>query len=320
MKVGNFFRNIFLNIKILWHSLFVGMKSADEKTMGMTKEGEITDNAIEEHISEEGVYADLLRGELTQEVMELRDSNYRGYKGSFDYKYIGNGNVTKKSNMASPKLNLYNPESLKILLVQDNKLIVDGIVDATGSAEKEGDEVQNRNSNFTMNIERDVFPKFLIEKYVNKIVVRENGNKFKIDLYCSVYAGQFSPTDALFINEMRNILEDKVKYKDTVLIDSFEFITDSCYGAKDITFYKFGELQYNGIVLYDGNFVVTYDGVAICNGLDLTEQYRTEEMDRKYANKEMREGAVITLDLSDKEEFDVDTAINLLKEYNTYDN
>ena len=89
MKVGNFFRNIFLNIKILWHSLFVGMKSADEKTMGMTKEGEITDNAIEEHISEEGVYADLLRGELTQEVMELRDSNYRGYKGSFDYKYIG---------------------------------------------------------------------------------------------------------------------------------------------------------------------------------------------------------------------------------------
>ena len=100
-----------------------------------------------------------------------------------------------------------------------------------------------------------------------------------------------------------------------MLIDSFEFITDSCYGAKDITLYKFGELQYNGIVLYDGNFVITYDGVAICNGLDLTEQYRTEEMDRKYANKEMREGAVITLDFSEKEEFDAETAVNLLNEY-----
>ena len=45
--------------------------------------------------------ADLLKGELTQEVLELRDSNYRGYKGSFDYKYIGNGNVQKKNeNMA----------------------------------------------------------------------------------------------------------------------------------------------------------------------------------------------------------------------------
>lgn len=315
MKAGSFFQNLFLNFRILWHSLFVGMKSADDKTMGVMKEGSTTDNAIEEHIAEEGVYADLLRGEVTQEVMELRDSNYRGYKGSFDYKYIGNGNVSKKTTMASPKLNIYNPESLNVLLIQDNKLIVNGILDAVGEAEKEGDEVKNINSVFTMNVERDVFPKFLIEKYINKIVVRDNGRGVKIDLYCSAYAGQFSPTDALFVNEMKNILEDKVKYKDTVLIDSFEFITDSCYGAKDITFYKFGNLQYESIVLYDGNFVITYNGIAICDGLDLTEQYRTEEMNRKYANKEMREGAVITLDFSEKEEFDTTTALDLLNEY-----
>ena len=38
-------------------------------------------------------------------------------------------------------------------------------------------------------------------------------------------------------------------------------------------------------------------------------------MDRKYANKEMREGAVITLDFSEKEEFDAETAISLINQY-----
>ena len=63
----------------------------------VTKDNNVVDNGIEEQLSEESVYADLLRGELTQEVIELRDSNYRGYKGSFDYQYIGNGNVQKKN-------------------------------------------------------------------------------------------------------------------------------------------------------------------------------------------------------------------------------
>ena len=316
MKNGNFFKRIYLNLRIFWHSLFVGMKSADEKTMGVTKEGNITDNAIEEHISEEGLYADLLKGELTQEVMEMRDSNYRGYKGSFDYKYIGNGNVMKKTNMASPKLDVYNPESLPVLLIQDNKLIVQGVLEATGDAEKEGDEINNKNETFSLTIERDVFPRFSIEKYIKKIVVRKNTNNVKIDLYCSSYARQFMPTDSLFITELKNILENKIKPSDTVMIDSIEFITDACFGAKDITLFKFGNLKYESINMYDGNFVITYSGVPICNGLDLTEQYRTKEMDIKYENKEMRENAKLYFEEPEEKTLDMNQALSLLKDFN----
>ena len=203
MKVGNFFTNLLLNIKLFWHSLFYGMKSADEKTMGVTKDGNITDNAIEEHVSEDSVYADLLKGELTQEVLELRDSNYRGYKGSFDYKYIGNGNVQKKKeNMTTPKLNVYNPENWNVLLIQDNKTIVDGAYEVIISQDaSEGEKIDTTNDKYYLKIDRDVFPRFLIEKYIKKIVVREYENHLKVDLYCSSYARQFMPTDSLFISE-----------------------------------------------------------------------------------------------------------------------
>ena len=321
MKGGNIFLRLWLNIRLMWNSLFMGMKSADEKTMGVTKDGDATDNSIEEHISEEGLYADLLRGELTQEVIEMRDSNYRGYKGSFDYQYLGNGNsIKKEKNMLSQKLNLFNPDDFKIVLVQDNKLIVDGVVDASQDAEKEGDEVNNNNNTYTLKINRDNFPRFFIEKYIKKIVVREGGNQnIKIDLYCSTYARQFHPTDSLFITEIKNILEKKNKPTDTVIMDSIEFISDGSYGFKDICLFCLGIVNFEGINVYDGNFVLTYTGVPIVWGLDMTEKYRTEEMDKKYANKEMRENAKIFLDSYEKTEnnsLNIEEAISLINKLN----
>ena len=316
MKIGNFFKKLYLNLRVFWHSLFVGMKSADEKTMGVTKEGNITDNAIEEHISEQGLYADLLRGEVTQEVMEMRDSNYRGYKASFNYQYIGNGNVVKKENMATLKHDIFNPENLDVRLIQDNKLIVQGVLEASQEAEKEGDTVTNKNSSFSMIIERDVFPRFNIEKYCKKIVVRNAERGVKIDLYCSVYARQFMPTDSLFITEMKNILEKKIKPSDTVMIDSIEFTTDACFGADDIMFFKFGDMVYESINVYDGNFVITYQANVICDGLDLTEQYRTEEMDKKYENKEIRKDAKFYFEEPEDKTLDISQAMSLLKEFN----
>lgn len=318
MKITNFFKVIWLNINILWNSLFRGMKSADEKTMGVTKEGNIVDNAVEEHISENSVYADMLNGELTQEVMEFRDANYRGYKGSFDYQYLGHGNVLKKEDgMLKPNLNVYNPEDLKVFLMQDNRLIIDGVYDVIQDVENEGDDVSNDNTKHELKIERDVFPRFLIENYAKKIVVRGDGKHFKIDLYCSIYARAHRPTDSLFISEMRNIYENKIKVTDTLLIDSIEFITNACYGSKDITLYIFGNLAYENINVYDGNFVITYSGIPICNGIDLTEQYRTKEMDEKYANKSLRDNVSYDFTVAEeKEEFDASQALSILNELN----
>lgn len=315
MKIGKFFKNILLNAKILWHSLFVGMKDADQKTMGVTKEGKIADGNIEQQVSQDSVYADMLKGEVTQEVKELRDSSYRGYKASFDYKYIGNGNVIKKTSMINDDIDAFNPENMSIYLVQDNKLITRSVKDALDGANSEGDEVKNENADYSITIERDNFPRFLIEKYVKRVVVRRNETETKIDLYCSTYPRQYMPTDSVFIVEIRNILEGKIKPNDTVEIDSIEFITDGCYGAKDIMFFKFSNLEYESINVYDGNFVITYSAFPLCDGVDLTEQYRTEEMDKKYENKEMRENATFTYIEKEESTLDINQALKILNDY-----
>lgn len=315
MQIGNFFKKIIFNIKLLWHSLFYGIKVAEQKTMGVTKEGSSEDSTIEQQVTQDNVYADLLKGEVTQEVENLRDSSYRGYKASFDYKYIGNGNSVKKETMLSDDVNVYNPDNLHVALVQDNKLITQSVKDVLDGVE-DNDDVKNENKDFTLIMERDNFPRFHFEQYVKKIVVRDyNGIEKKIDLYCSVYPRLKRPTDSIFITEMEKIMNNDIKPTDTILIDSVEFVTDGCYGAKDITFYRFSEMQYEEINVYDGNFVITYSGIAICDGLDLTEQYKTEEMNKKYKEKAAKEGATIMMTEKEVNTLNVNEALSVLSEY-----
>lgn len=325
-KIKIFFKKISFGLSVFFHSLFRGMKSADDKTMGVTREGKIADNAIEEQIQEQGVLNDLLRGEVTQEVMELRDSNYRVFRHADDYQYLGNGNVVAKTkNMLQDDLKVFNPDGYKILLIQDNKLVVKGLLESTENVEVEGDVVKDdKNDRYTLKIEREVFPRFLIEKWVKKIVVRQGDNTFKVDLYCSSYARQFNPTDSIFINEMMNIYGKKVRNIDTVDITSIFFITDKAYGAKDLMEYRFENLIYEGMHMYDKDFVITYSSDLSFSVNDITDQFKTKEMDEKYANK-ARKNESVEISFEDYEDaqlqdtLDTSEALNLLKSLNISD-
>lgn len=322
-KIKSFFTHIRLGLSIFFHSLFRGMKSADDKTMGVTKDGKITDNAIEEQIQEQGVLNDLLRGEVTQEVMELRDSNYRVFRHADDYQYLGNGNVVEKvKNMLQDDLKIYNPEGYKVLLIQDNKLIVKGFVESTETVDVEGDIVkEDKDERYTLKIEREVFPRFFIEKWVKKLVVREGNNNIKIDLYCSSYARQFNPTDSIFINEMMQIYGKKTRNFDTVDINRINFITNKAYGVKDLMEYHFDGLKYEGMNMYDKDFVITYSTECGYGVNDITDQFKTKEMDEKYATK-ARKNEALELSFEDivntqaQDTLDTNEALNLLKNLN----
>ena len=324
MKVNNFFKRLRFNISVLWHSFFRGVKAADVKTMGVAKSSESDDSSIEESVEQKSVLNDLLNENITQEVQELVDSNYRVFRHANDYEYLGNGNVIKKEkNMLSDNLNVYNPEEYEVIVIQDNKLVVKGVLEATdGRYDEDGDIAsEDINDRYTIKVERDIFPRFLIEKYVKKVVVRKGDEDIKVDLYCSSYPRQFRPTDALFINEMFNIYGKKTRNIDTVDIESIEFITDKAYGAEDILLFKFGNMHYEGMNMYDKNFVVTYTGNIICNAVDLTEKYHMDSLDEKYATNARRENAHETVinfeDLYyEKNSLDVDEASKLLKQLN----
>ena len=113
---SNFFQRLRFNLSVVWHSFFRGMRAADVKTMGGAKSSESDGTSIEESIEQKSVLNDLLNENITEEVQELVDSNYRVLRHANDYEYLGNGNVIKKQkNMLADNLNIFNPEEYKVI-------------------------------------------------------------------------------------------------------------------------------------------------------------------------------------------------------------
>ena len=114
----SFLKKTVAYIKLLWHSLFVGMRNADVMmtTNQKTHDGsgfEIPDNA-----GGGGVFKDILEEKVTQEVEELRYTSYRVANESKKYRYVGNGKVVKKteSQLAERHVDIDESDNLPVIL------------------------------------------------------------------------------------------------------------------------------------------------------------------------------------------------------------
>ena len=76
--------------EILLNSLLRGMKSADDLLTTSNKEN-TTPASVEEKIEIDNVYASLVKGEITQEVKDLRYETYEAARKASEYRYVGNG-------------------------------------------------------------------------------------------------------------------------------------------------------------------------------------------------------------------------------------
>ena len=100
--------------------------------------------------------------------------------------------------------NVYNPENLPLRTIQDNKQIQkkNNLVGGF-NAVFDPEMVPNGLTDYdtTISIERDgITPRFFLEKYAKKVVVRNNGNRAYVDLYFSIYASQFGKVDAILVS------------------------------------------------------------------------------------------------------------------------
>lgn len=278
------------DIIIFFKTLFRGLKVADDKVLGKTKNNQTVDTSVEETIQSDTVYDALLRGEITQEVEELRDANYRIGLHANDYEYIGNGHAKKKDkndqNMLAPKIKVFNPDGEgKIILVQDNR---DFVLDLVSTINYDGDVAKLKPLkvlNFTY---RD-FSTYNLSDLAKKCVVREmkEDKSLKIDVYFSSILTEKKLIQNSFINLMGKILAKEIRNVDSLEISSITFITQSCFGARDLMRYNIEvEDDYTvskySVNQYVSDYVVTYKIKSITTE-DLTEKYHTKELDEKYA-------------------------------------
>ena len=207
----NFFQKLRLNVVLFFNSLFRGMRAADDIISTNSKDGTAGNGTGEERkVENDNVYAALVRGEITQEVKDLRYETYQAVKKADEYKYVGNGVAVKKDKnqiFNKAKTKVFNKEDLSVYMIQINDLIK-ASVSETLSAAQNGKEPEEKHR---ININRKWFPRFKLENYATQIVVRtkEEGG-YIIDFYVPDAPRDFNPKDIYFDKDFEEI-EKKLK-------------------------------------------------------------------------------------------------------------
>lgn len=292
---------LFRKIRFFFDSLFMGMKGGDV-VMSAPAHGD--PNALEEitPVTVNSVWSDLLNGEETQRVKELIDRYYRVYLESQNYKIALNNprdrengfdaifdesqrkivKVEKKLKEHSP---IYEEDGLDVVAIQDGspRGLVES-VDIRVNNKNKGDSISvktNLEESYFKLDRNDFIPKMYIEPYIQKVVLKTiSNNKTRIDIYVPFYVRQFFKKDSLFKAEMERIRDGKKS--DLFLFDRFSFISYKAWGVDDLRMFDFNNLNFAGIHVFDGNYVVSLDGDNVAFNYDVTEKYKLNEVTEKY--------------------------------------
>lgn len=240
----------------------------------------------------------LLRGELTQEVQELRYRTYEVSREAKKYEYFSPTLAKKIDKQDSKFVSYENSDNLSLITIQPNYQEVEGVNETLKSAEKKGDKYffKEPKKEYTLKIKRNLIPRFRIEEFTTRIVVFDNDkNNIKFDLYVSIYPDDKNFISKGFVREMQKIMNEHIK-SDVVEFDELSFTTIKAYKLDDMLEFVFTNIEFEKIIEYDGYYVVRFKAKALKNGIDKMKEFFNEGMAEKYKNKEKKEK---TLDLTE---------------------
>lgn len=278
-------------MKRVFNSLFRGMQSADKIIVG---DANVSLDPLFDNVQEmesNNLYSNLLKGELTQEVIETRYKTYRVLREADNFEYIGNG-ASKRKNNRDLKIKLENPTDLEIILVQDNKPITETRDEAEKRIDWQSEKVNvsSFNERFTLNIERDFTPRFKLEAFATRLVVKKLvDNAVELNLYVSKYAKRFESIPALFLREIKRIIEENNLKSEILSMDRLWFITDKAYGSDDLKKFSFINIKYFETTEFDGSYVLKFIAETEINGEDLTSRFFDSIAAKKYEEKARKE-------------------------------
>lgn len=318
-------KKIWLNILIFFHYLARGMRSADNVLATSTKEGEGESSGIEQQKEEKSVYADLLRGEVTQEVKELRHEMYYTERESKHYNYTGNGTAKKITSMFDYNGAADRIDGFKITIIQENKEETASVLECGIYAMGEhynvtdaakGDIGTQDIRKFTLNVKRDFIPAFKIEEHATQIVVHKNANETILDIYVSAYDKQFDRKSSMLIKGLEKIYEGDIR-SDIIDFNEISFITNGAYGADDLKEIIYGGISFITIKKHNGNFILRFAATPIKEGEDLITEFYDEIAAKKCEEHAPRENATINIEgvieQEEREKYDAEGALKLLK-------
>ncbi len=286
-KIIDFIRKMARSIRLSAIYIFYGLKSADKVIVGSdTASNNSNGGTIEVTDEADSVYKDLLKGEITQEVMELRHEMYYSERESHKYRYIGNGVVEKRNDIFDKRFEgIENEDNLEILLVQINNEDTGGV--------KEALEIGNWRE-FDLKIERNFIPKFRIEEFVNKLVVKKlDDTHVMLDMYTTQYKDKYNVRNTLFVIEVEKIYMGDTDTT-TLAFDNLSFVTRKSWGVPDLVKYSYKSITFDNIIRYNGDYILKFIAEIDVNGEDILDEFYNEEAARKNREHERRKNKATT--------------------------
>ena len=253
-------------------ALMFGLKGADEVIMGQSDpfEGGLV---IQKEVHDKRVSKHLLKGEITQEVEELRWRNYAVAKESKNYKYTGDGKaryVQKKSTGSDGVVSLF----------QENKPNIENVLDGM----KQVENGISTKDTYTLVLTYDGIPRFRIEPNVNAFKLVIKPTKRRIDLYVDTLPNSNDPRSKPFLNELEKLYQYQGEYFNqkceiSSSVTGIAFVTDKAQGEDDLISYILSQMSFIEVKKEEERYVISYS----------FDFYLRENLLDKFYNKEMAE-------------------------------
>ena len=280
----------------------VGMKNTENEIFTQLGGSTVADSTINQEAHTSRVSKALLKGELTQEVKELRYRTYMVDRETKNYKYFSPTLAKKKKKDYSKFVKFENEDNLKIITIQPNERKVENLYEFE---KRMGDEYYlSENTIFVeppkeyiIKAKRSFIPRYKLEEFTTRLAVFEieKEKKVRLDFYVSKYPDKNVYISKGFVREIENIRDKGIK-SDILDINNISFTTFHAYLLTDMLEFEFDNLNFEKVLEYDGHYILRFNADIIKNGKDEIDEFYNKEMAERYANKEKKN---LVLDLTD---------------------
>ena len=277
----NIFKKVYNKLYNLLVGLIFGMKNTEE--VMFTQQGlnnEVGTGVIKE-VESQRVSKALLKGEITQEVEELRYRTYKVDRESKEYEYYAPTLALKREKQDNKFVKYDNSDNLEIITIQPNETNVESISETL----KHINEYGNKET-YLIKIDRNFVSRYKIEEYTKRLVVKklDDKNHVILDFYVSKYPNDKDFKSKGFVKEIEKIKNDKLR-SDILDFKEVSFTTYHAFKLYDMLEFAFKNIYFREVVEYDGHYIIRFKAYAYKNGIDLTKSFYSKTMDEKYKNK-----------------------------------
>lgn len=290
-------------IKELWYGLFYGMKAAEDIVLKPSI-NELEDIGIHKHAESNRVSDALLRGEVTQAVEELRYRTMKVDREAKMYEYFSPTLAKKHGIKDESKFVKYDDsDGYELITIQpNNREVLDvqtSVFQYTDENLTYKDPIEKK---YTIKIERNFFPRYKIEEYTKKLVIKhKKDNTYILDFYVSKYPDDKELKSKGFVREVERMINGG-RSSDVFDLMNVEFVTSKAYALPDMVFFRFRTILYRSVHEYDGHYIISFTGI-LERQEDNIDNFYSKSMDKKYKENKQKEVVYDIMDMAAYREY-----------------